>query len=98
MLITNDGYSDVETTYLGFQKCTDADWEKFYDPSRKSETLFNHMKENNYMNCLTGLDKEGNKVDMEIYGPDEISPHKRLELFYRPCIPVPFQVGIDPKE
>jgi hypothetical protein len=47
------------------------------------------------MNCLTGKDIYGNDVDLEIYGPEENLAHKRLELFYSPCIPVPLQPGTD---
>jgi hypothetical protein len=49
------------------------------------------MKENGYMNCLTGEDIDGNMLDLEIYGPTENTPHKRLEFLYRPCTPVPIQ-------
>jgi hypothetical protein len=49
------------------------------------------MKENGYMNCLTGEDIDGNMLDLEIYGPTELTPHKRLEFLYRPCTPVPIQ-------
>ena len=45
------------------------------------------------MNCLTGEDLDGNKIDLEIYGPEEMTEHKRLELFYKPCTPVPIQKG-----
>ena len=41
------------------------------------------------MNCLTGKDTNDNEIDIEIYGPEEITPHKRLEFYYRPCIPKP---------
>jgi hypothetical protein len=39
------------------------------------------------MNCLTGNDFEGNEIPIEIYGPDETTPHKRLEFLFRPCVP-----------
>jgi hypothetical protein len=42
---------------------------------------------------LTGNDINGKPVRFDIYGPDENSPHRRLELLYKPCTPVKF----DPK-
>jgi hypothetical protein len=45
------------------------------------------MTQEGYMNCLTGNDVEGNKIPIELYGPDETTPHRRLEFLFRPCIP-----------
>ena len=39
------------------------------------------------MKCLTGNDLGGKEISLEIYGPDETTPHKRLEFLFRPCIP-----------
>jgi hypothetical protein len=42
------------------------------------------------MNCLTGKDVKGAAVDFNLYGPDENSPHRRLEFLYKPCTPTNF--------
>ena len=49
------------------------------------------MKDKGYMHCLTGNDINGDDVEMNIYGPDETSEHRRVEFLFRPC--VPSQIG-----
>jgi len=30
---------------------------------------------------------------MEFYGPDENSPHRRLEFLFKPCVPTKYEAG-----
>ena len=55
-------------TLLGYHKCTELDWDKIHPPSHEFENRVKDMKVKGYMNCLTGLDDQGNKVDFNLYG------------------------------
>ena len=63
------------------------DWSLFYEPNVKNVERVADMKAVGFMNCITGFDLHGNKMNLEIFGPDETTKHKRLEFLYRPCIP-----------
>ena len=87
ILVESDGKVNDIITPLEYRKCTESDWDKFYLPSKKNEERVQDMKEKGYMHCLTGKTLAGVDADLNIYGPDETTPHKRLEFLYRPCIP-----------
>lgn len=38
--------------------------------------------------CLNKFDDKGKKANLNLYGPDENYPHRRIELMYKPCTPV----------
>jgi hypothetical protein len=40
MIIEGDGEAKEAVTYLEYHKCTDEDWELFYEPSKKYEKHF----------------------------------------------------------
>ena len=87
MIIEGDGNIGEVITYLEYHKCDNKDWEKFYPPSKKTLARFEKMKNEGYMNCLTGFDTDGNEIDFDLYGENETTPHRRLEFFYGPCEP-----------
>ena len=46
------------------------------------------MKNSQNSFCLSSHDEEGNKIDFDIYGNDELQPHRRIDLSFMPCTPV----------
>jgi hypothetical protein len=90
MLVEADGNVGEKFTLLEYRKCIDEDWNKFYEPSKKNKPKIEKLKKKGSMHCLTGKDLSGKPVKFDIYGPDENSPHNRLEFLYKPCTPVNF--------
>jgi hypothetical protein len=37
--------------------------------------------------CLNEFDENGELINFDIYGPDEPSSHRRLDIEFRPCHP-----------
>jgi hypothetical protein len=40
MIVEGDGQAGEEVTYLEYHKCTEEDWDLFYEPSKKYEDYF----------------------------------------------------------
>ena len=46
------------------------------------------MKKEKSFLCLDEKDLKGQNIDLRIYGSDEMSPHIRLDIVYKPCTPI----------
>ena len=73
---------------VGVHVCNDDDWAKFYNPSKLAKTRIDDLKRRSALYCLNENDKDGKPVNMDLYGPDENYPHRRIEIMYRPCDPI----------
>ena len=43
------------------------------------------LKESNNMNYIDKKDVNGKDVNTNLFGPDENTPHRRMELMFRPA-------------
>ena len=68
--------------------CNDKDWSKFHNPSFKSRSTFQKLKESDVMYCPNKLDREGKLFnDVKLFGPDDTSINRHLEIVFKPCTP-----------
>ena len=88
-IYTGDG-SGAEETYqvVGVHECDDADYAKFYKPSESASSRIASLKFDRALMCLNKKDNNGVDANPNLYGSDENYPHRRIELMYRPCVPV----------
>ena len=49
--------------------------------------MLEHLKKEESLFCLDDVDVTGKKVDIKIYGSDEVSAHRRLDIIFKPCTP-----------
>jgi hypothetical protein len=72
---------------VGTHICTEEDWSKFYKPSKSSKAKIDFVKRKGVMMCLDDLDLKGSQVKKNLFGVDDVHPHRRIDLVYLPCIP-----------
>jgi hypothetical protein len=69
----------------GLHKCTEQEYEEFYEPAESNKNYFEkHKKAKSFM-CLNEFDNNGDKVDYKLYGGLGSGLAHDIEFF--PCIP-----------
>jgi hypothetical protein len=71
-LVEGDGRINEIYTELEYQSCTDRDFAEFYPVSSKYQNTVEAMKVKRVLNCLTGYDLQGNKIDFDLFGVNEL--------------------------
>ena len=69
---------DVERVDLGYRKCDDQDFAKFYAPNKSAKNRVEKLKADKIMYCLNGTDDKGQAIDFQIWGGGGANPHRRL--------------------
>ena len=64
---------------IGVHTCTEDEWSEFYPPRAASLSHFNRLKADKEMLCLNKTD-----TDLNLYGPNENTPHRSIELMFLP--------------
>ena len=82
-----NGSSEYTEFEVGVHACNDSDYKDFYTLSKKSKPRFDDFKEKGSFLCMNDYDVNGLKVDKNLFGPDENTPHRRFELIFKPCKP-----------
>ena len=65
--------------------CTEEDWKKFHKPAKKDQGKFDKLRSRGVMQCLNDRDIDGNKINNNIFGPDDGRPHRRIDIIFSPC-------------
>jgi len=55
-VLEGDGIKANIKHTINTRTCNDADWKKFYTPTKKDKKKFDHLREHNAMRCLEDFD------------------------------------------
>ena len=78
-------YKDTENEQqAGVHICNDEEWSQFFAPTNSSAKLFKSLKQDNEMLCINKTDTKNQTVNMNLYGPNENSAHRMIELVFLP--------------
>jgi len=84
-LYRGDGASAYLQNVADVHKCTTEEWDRFYEPANSSAFSFGVMKERREMLCIDKMDRKTNEtINMKLFGPDDNSPHRRVEIMFMP--------------
>jgi len=72
---------------VGVHECSDADYTDFYARVEKAARRFDTLRQKKAWMCIDKKDSEGNEVNQKLFGSDENTPNRRLEIIYKPCVP-----------
>jgi len=72
---------------IKIRKCTVEDWKDFNTPSRKRAPYLEAIKERDNMYCISPADMQ--EFDLVVFGEDEVSDLRRIELEIVACRPEP---------
>jgi hypothetical protein len=86
-MVESDGNMNETYTDLKFHLCTSEEMHEFHHPNEASWTRMNALLDANVMYCLDATDTEGNVIDLNISGSNELVAHRRMQLNYLPCTP-----------
>jgi hypothetical protein len=80
-----NGTNDWVVWEGGVHKCTPQEWEKFFAPKQTQKNKFEMLKRLGAMMCMDKKDNNDQPIDMNLFGRDQNSPHRRIELILQPC-------------
>jgi len=87
-MIENDGNEDLDVQELELHICTKEDFTNFYPPSKGTVDKFEILKNEESMYCINQEDANGDPIDLNIWGKNEVEHHRRLDISFMPCKPV----------
>ena len=76
----------VNPIEVGVHKCNATDFINLKKPTQGSEYMIERMKNDSSLFCFDELDINGNAINSSLYGRDDNSEHRRIELIYMPCL------------
>jgi hypothetical protein len=94
VISSKDGEKSTIEQYIDLHKCTDDEFKspemggKFHEPASKDRVKIKSLIRKRAMWCLNDLDREGRKINKNLFGPDDGKPHRRIDLIFKPCTPI----------
>jgi hypothetical protein len=71
---------------INTHQCDQEDFDEFYEPHFRNAAKMQELRESGALLCLDKLDVNGDPTSTLLYGRDDISPYRRIEFVYLPCL------------
>jgi hypothetical protein len=59
----------------------------FYPVAKDQAPIINRLKKSKTFWCLNERDTEGKPLNTSLFGKNDITAHRRLDIIFTPCVP-----------
>ena len=87
MISTYIDETDNGVQFVGIHKCTDHDKAQFYPAAKNAAKTVKNYFDSNSLYCFDDLDLEGDPWNKNLFGPNDDTAYRMINVLYQPCIP-----------